>query len=131
MTEGLLGQLLSVPLLESNETEMLSQQTSPFGTTIPLIKELHGTDLYIRLVTLVFCVQCWRRQWLVLDIVETVDQSPALIARIYASHHHEDRSLPLSTVTLPDVHALHRAQSRSVNLSEVHITSSRGRKTRP
>ncbi len=36
----------------------------------------------------------------------------ALIARIYGSHLHEGRSLPYSTVTITDVHALHRTQSR-------------------
>ncbi|CAB4058163.1 unnamed protein product [Lepeophtheirus salmonis] len=56
--------------------------------------------------------KCWRRQWVVMDLVETLD-SPALIARIYGSHLHEDRNLPISTITLTDIHALHRAQSRS------------------
>jgi hypothetical protein len=46
-----------------------------------------------------------------LDIVETLD-TPALIGRIYSSHLHEDRTLPSTTVTLTDVHALHRMQSR-------------------
>lgn len=59
---------------------------------------------------------------MVLDIVESSSSgsesggdetgAAAVIARIYGSHLHEDRSLPLSTVTLTDVHALHRAQSR-------------------
>ena len=56
-------------------------------------------------------LQWWRRQWVVLDIVETLD-TPALIGRIYSSHLHEDRTLPSTTVTLTDVHALHRMQSR-------------------
>ncbi|TRY70079.1 hypothetical protein TCAL_16375, partial [Tigriopus californicus] len=56
----------------------------------------------------------WHRQWVVLDFVDTLmSDSPALIARVYGSHLHEDRSLPITTVTLTDVHALHRAQSRS------------------
>ena len=55
--------------------------------------------------------QAWRRQWVVLDIVETM-ACPALIGRIYNSHMHEDKTLPSSTVTLTDVHGLHRAQSR-------------------
>ena len=38
----------------------------------------------------------------------------ALIARIYGSHLHEGRSLPYSTVTITDVHGLHRTQSRYV-----------------
>ena len=50
---------------------------------------------------------------MVLDIVETL-ASPALIGRIYNSHMHEDRTLPSSTVTLTDVHGIHRAQSRQV-----------------
>jgi hypothetical protein len=58
-----------------------------------------------------FLFQWWRRQWVVLDIVETLD-TPALIGRIYSSHLHEDRTLPSTTVTLTDVHALHRMQSR-------------------
>ena len=52
---------------------------------------------------------------MVLDIVETL-ASPALIGRIYNSHMHEDRTLPSSTVTLTDVHGIHRAQSRQVVL---------------
>ena len=65
----------------------------------------------------IFCLffQCWRRQWVVLDIVDTVSATPALIARIYGSHIHEDRSLPVATVTMSDVHALHRTQSRYVD----------------
>ena len=55
--------------------------------------------------------QCWRHQWVVLDLVETLD-CPAVIARIYNSHLHEDKTLPFTTITLTDVHALHRAQSR-------------------
>ena len=50
---------------------------------------------------------------MVLDIVETLE-CPALIGRIYNSHVHEDRTLPFATVTLTDVHALHRVQSRYV-----------------
>lgn len=56
-------------------------------------------------------MKCWRRQWVVLDIVEAVS-SPAIIARMFSSPLHEDKSLPLQTITLTDVHALHRAQSR-------------------
>eukprot|EP00093_Oithona_nana_P008737 08737.XXX_90840_84600_1 [CDS] Oithona nana genome sequencing. len=56
--------------------------------------------------------KAWRRQWVVLDIVETLS-CPAVIGRIYNSHMHEDKTLPTSTVTLTDVHGLHRAQSRS------------------
>ena len=58
-----------------------------------------------------FSFQAWRRQWVVLDIVETLS-CPAVIGRIYNSHMHEDKTLPTSTVTLTDVHGLHRAQSR-------------------
>ena len=53
---------------------------------------------------------------MVLDIVETLE-CPALIGRIYNSHVHEDRTLPFATVTLTDVHALHRVQSRYVKQS--------------
>ena len=56
---------------------------------------------------------------MVLDIVETL-ASPALIGRIYNSHMHEDRTLPSSTVTLTDVHGIHRAQSRQVYLLLTH-----------
>jgi hypothetical protein len=63
-----------------------------------------------------FSFQWWRRQWVVLDIVETLD-TPALIGRIYSSHLHEDRTLPSMTVTLTDVHALHRMQSRYLKMS--------------
>ena len=90
--------------------------------------------------------QCWRRHWVVLDIIPSsachsgspgnaagaaADNSAsgkgsatvapggecaeaALIARIYGSHLHEGRSLPYSTVTITDVHGLHRIQSRFV-----------------
>ena len=58
---------------------------------------------------------------MVLDIVETLD-CPALIGRIYNSHVHEDRTLPFATVTLTDVHALHRVQSRYVNEYLMHLT---------
>ena len=62
---------------------------------------------------------------MVLDIVESGSTAaasssshgnhhPALIARIYGSHIHEDKSLPQATLTIPDVHALHRTQSRFV-----------------
>ena len=57
---------------------------------------------------------------MVLDIVETLD-CPALIGRIYNSHVHEDRTLPFATVTLTDVHALHRVQSRYVNEYLMHL----------
>ena len=52
---------------------------------------------------------------MVLDLVETLD-CPAVIARIYNSHLHEDKTLPFTTVTLTDVHALHRTQSRYLKL---------------
>jgi hypothetical protein len=46
----------------------------------------------------------------------------ALIARIYGSHLHEGRSLPYSTVTITDVHALHRTQSRFAAFAKFGMT---------
>ena len=89
--------------------------------------------------TLLFS-KCWRRHWVVLDVISSSSChscSPsnannangntngrgesngdhveaALVARIYSNHLHEGRSLPYSTVTINDVHALHRTQSRFV-----------------
>ena len=86
--------------------------------------------LLLQLIIFTLLFQWWRRQWVVLDIVETLD-TPALIGRIYSSHLHEDRTLPSTTVTLTDVHALHRMQSRQVAFLATMVVLTKARRSSP
>lgn len=56
---------------------------------------------------------------MVLDLVgpaTSCDSPAAVIARVYGSHVHEGRSLPHATVTITDVHGLHRTTSRYMEM---------------